>query len=533
MANYPVKLLKDKDGTAFIPVVNSDSIITPEGDTLNDLLEEKQDLLTSGTNIKTINNESLLGSGNISIQGGSGASVWGSITGTLSNQTDLNIALNSKADVNSIPTRTSQLTNDSNFVNNLSTSVLAGDGLVSTVISDNNIYLGLEEPMPSKTSDLTNDSGFINSVKTFNNINLVGSGNVEFQEEFANAVIIRELTSAELNEEATQYDVGTAAIQLAHEIGMFDLFTGQRINYNTFLTRATNKIFYVSNTGMKTAESCTYSQYAIEIICGSTLGDTTISIEYDDTYDYTSSITGGENFSNIVTSFQNFIGYDDNRIYDYSSTSAGYVKGMFVKDSDGKIYKCLMTGSYPLTNTSAWQRIDFYDVISKESDIVYYNKSDIMGITSTGDDVYQSLLEAIESNIAIGIVSNSEGYTSYYEVLNYYKFTNDDSLYFIYIDNYEFKKISLEYDSGNFGASERTITDFRDLNAQVNTNTINLNNIFVLLGLETNTYDDTSTYDVGDLVIYNRMIYECNTAITIAESWDSSHWDLVPVFVEE
>lgn len=89
MAKYPVKLLKDKDGTAFVPVVNSDSIITPEGDTLNDLLEEKQDLLTSGTNIKTINNESLLGSGNISIQGGSGASVWGSITGTLSNQTDL------------------------------------------------------------------------------------------------------------------------------------------------------------------------------------------------------------------------------------------------------------------------------------------------------------------------------------------------------------------------------------------------------------------------------------------------------------
>ena len=73
MTKYPVKLLKDKDGTAFIPVVNSDSIITPEGNTLDDLLEEKQDLLTSGTNIKTINNESLLGSGNISIQGGGDA----------------------------------------------------------------------------------------------------------------------------------------------------------------------------------------------------------------------------------------------------------------------------------------------------------------------------------------------------------------------------------------------------------------------------------------------------------------------------
>lgn len=34
-----------------------------------------QDLLVSGTNIKTINNESLLGSGNISIQGGNGGNV--------------------------------------------------------------------------------------------------------------------------------------------------------------------------------------------------------------------------------------------------------------------------------------------------------------------------------------------------------------------------------------------------------------------------------------------------------------------------
>lgn len=37
------------------------------------LLANKQDKLVSGTNIKTINNQSLLGSGNISIQGGGGS----------------------------------------------------------------------------------------------------------------------------------------------------------------------------------------------------------------------------------------------------------------------------------------------------------------------------------------------------------------------------------------------------------------------------------------------------------------------------
>ena len=40
-------------------------------DKINELVDGKQDTLVSGTNIKTINNTSLLGSGNIDIQGGS------------------------------------------------------------------------------------------------------------------------------------------------------------------------------------------------------------------------------------------------------------------------------------------------------------------------------------------------------------------------------------------------------------------------------------------------------------------------------
>ena len=39
-------------------------------DKVNELVDNKQDNLVSGTNIKTINNQSLLGSGNIDIQGG-------------------------------------------------------------------------------------------------------------------------------------------------------------------------------------------------------------------------------------------------------------------------------------------------------------------------------------------------------------------------------------------------------------------------------------------------------------------------------
>ena len=60
---------------------------------VDELELNKQDTLVSGVTIKTINGNSVLGSGNLTV-GGSVA--WGSITGTLSDQTDLQTALNAK-----------------------------------------------------------------------------------------------------------------------------------------------------------------------------------------------------------------------------------------------------------------------------------------------------------------------------------------------------------------------------------------------------------------------------------------------------
>lgn len=59
----------------------------------------------------------------------------------------------------------------------------------------------------------------------------------------------------------------------------------------------------------------------------------------------------------------------------------------------------------------------------------------------------------------------------------------------------------------------------------------NISNIRTALGLSTDTYSSTSTYALGDLVVYNNMIYECTTAITSAETWNQEHWTLVPIIV--
>lgn len=92
-------------------------------------LANKQDKLVSGTNIKTINGYSLLGSGNITIEGGSGGSGGTYNYAELNNKptinnvelsgnkttADLNISYNDLKNKPTIPTKTSELTNDSDF----------------------------------------------------------------------------------------------------------------------------------------------------------------------------------------------------------------------------------------------------------------------------------------------------------------------------------------------------------------------------------------------------------------------------------
>jgi len=62
---------------------------------VDELELDKQDNLVSGVTIKTINGNSVLGSGNLTV---GGSASWGSITGTLSSQTDLQTALDAKQD---------------------------------------------------------------------------------------------------------------------------------------------------------------------------------------------------------------------------------------------------------------------------------------------------------------------------------------------------------------------------------------------------------------------------------------------------
>lgn len=93
-----VKVMDDVD--AKLNEADENKSVTDQvtAEALNDLHSTTQPLLVSGTNIKTINNESLLGSGNITIQGGGGAQVqsnWNETDNTspayIQNKPDLSI----------------------------------------------------------------------------------------------------------------------------------------------------------------------------------------------------------------------------------------------------------------------------------------------------------------------------------------------------------------------------------------------------------------------------------------------------------
>ena len=136
--------------------------LATEGLATKSEVNSKQDTLVSGTNIKTINGNSLLGSGNIEIQGGSTIAVDDSLSTTSTNPVQNKViteALNGKASQSDIPTKVSELTNDSDFQT---------ASQVATAISGINV--------PTKVSQLTNDSDFQTGTQVSNSISTATSG---------------------------------------------------------------------------------------------------------------------------------------------------------------------------------------------------------------------------------------------------------------------------------------------------------------------------------------------------------------------
>ena len=175
-------------------------------------LDAKQATLVSGTNIKTVNNTSLLGSGNISI---SSAVAWGGVTGTLSNQTDLQTALDGKVDENTAITGATKtkITYDAKGLVTAGADATTADIADSTnrrYITDAQLVVVGNTSGTNTGDNATNSqySGLATSkqdtlvsgtnIKTVNSTSLLGSGNVAVQETLVSGTNIKTVNSTSL-----------------------------------------------------------------------------------------------------------------------------------------------------------------------------------------------------------------------------------------------------------------------------------------------------------------------------------------------
>ena len=182
-----ITLTQVKTSLALNNVDNTSDANKPVSSATQTALDAKQATLVSGTNIKTINGSTVLGSGNIAI---SSAVAWGGVTGTLSNQTDLQTALDLKVDENAAITGATKtkITYDAKGLVTAGADLAAGDmpsGIDATKISTGSIsnaefdYLnGLTDNIQTQFTGKQDTLVSATNIKTINSTSVLGSGNI-------------------------------------------------------------------------------------------------------------------------------------------------------------------------------------------------------------------------------------------------------------------------------------------------------------------------------------------------------------------
>ena len=254
-AEVPTKTSQLTNDSTYQTKANLDTALATKADKSS--LASKQDKLVSGTNIKTINDQSLLGSGNISIESTS-ITVDSALSTTSENPVQNKVvtkALQTKANASDIPTKVSQLENDSKFATQ--TAVATGlatkadkdsltslEGSVSTlettVGNQNQSIIANAQAIQNKQDKL--ESGV--NIKTINNQSILGSGNISIEGGGGSTIVVDDALS-DTSENPVQNKVITTRVtsiesSLASKANASDIPTkvSQLENDSTYQTKA-------------------------------------------------------------------------------------------------------------------------------------------------------------------------------------------------------------------------------------------------------------------------------------------------------
>jgi hypothetical protein len=201
-----------KTALALNNVDNTSDANKPISSATQTALDAKQATLVSGTNIKTINSTSILGSGNIAI---SSAVAWGGITGTLSTQTDLQTALDLKVDENAAITGATKtkITYDAKGLVTAGADATTADIADSTnkrYVTDAQLVV-VGNTSGTNTGDNATNSQYsglaaskqdtlvsATNIKTINSTSVLGSGDIAVQATLVSGTNIKTINSTSL-----------------------------------------------------------------------------------------------------------------------------------------------------------------------------------------------------------------------------------------------------------------------------------------------------------------------------------------------
>lgn len=171
----PHKVTKTQVGLGNVD--NTSDLAKPISLATQEALDKKQETLTAGTNI-TIDGTTISAK-DTTYSAGAGINIdkdgvisntyvsgeWGKITGTLANQTDLQNALDAKANTTDIPVNVSELTNDSGYIT--ASSDITGNAATATKLANKRTI--------ALTGDVTGSGSFDGSANLSMSTTVVGN----------------------------------------------------------------------------------------------------------------------------------------------------------------------------------------------------------------------------------------------------------------------------------------------------------------------------------------------------------------------
>lgn len=458
-----------------------------KADTAIQDISGKQDTLVSGTNIKTINSTSLLGSGDITIS----ANADNIISFSNTNQSFTDVAL-----ANKIWSAYNKYGDDMILINkyNSSHTLIYNSFRVDSAGTEyENLYC-TSMPLSNEVSTSSQNRNIYQEkymIRVYKNGNFDGNRSSSWENSktlftagtnvslASNGTISVDLSS---KQDIIQYS--TMPTASSSTVGKIVQYTG------TTDSTYTNGYFYQCVSDGESTPTYSWENINVQASSG---GSTGLDLHYIDEID-----------STIGTS-QNPLILDT------------LEKGLYTFKSNSKLASTLYvkaTSTNSSTKNTNFVRWDYpFIVLKKYSDTA----NDEVFIESAGrynpfqnspHVTIRSIKRYDSDNSGVNAVSTTNSW-----VFNQYVTTIDDQGIGGVKTFWNFPKCS---------SNISNLTDDTHLTTKKYVDNTTLLKAYQLAGLS--EYSASSTYAVGDYVYYNNLIYKCNTAISVAEAWDSTHW---------